>query len=102
MKLMKVLEPITAENLSELRPGEWIWDNNRVSKIAHKRSLKQEKIFEPVGFRQIHILDLAEYPRFTDKPFMLSDVYRGKNTWERFVEGRFFKFKWDMLKEMEQ
>ena len=98
MELMSIMKPITEENLSELKPGEWIWDNMLTAKNAHKRTLKYEKITEPVGFRQVHILDITGFRKATDKPFMLSDHTQGGNKWVHFEEGRFFKFKKGMEK----
>ena len=96
MKLMKVLEPITAENLSELRPGEWIWDNKKVRKHPG------ERIYEPIGFRKIGTLNVDFY--FTGSnpsPFSLSSIQKGRDIWVKFEEGRFFRFKWSMLENIE-
>ena len=97
MKLMKILEPITAENLNELRPGEWIWDRQLIVKNAHKRTMRVETIIEPVGFRQIHILNVDDYPRKTTKPFLLSDSIQGGNFWTEFKEGIFFRIKREFI-----
>lgn len=98
MLLMNILEPITEKDLYSLRPGEWIWDNKRIGKPAHKRSLKMEKVFEPIGFRQIHILDVYDYPKKTDKPFMLTDhISERANSWEPYEYGRYFRVNWDLL-----
>lgn len=108
MKLMNVMEPITSDNLSELRPGEWIWDNKRVRKPAHENHRIYEDItytYEPIGFRQIHLLELpGMYSKYTSgSPFKLTDnssehAYR----WVKFEENRFFKFKWNMLDQLGQ
>lgn len=84
MSLMNILEPITEEILSELRPGEWIWDNKRIRKTPG------ERIYEPIGFRKIHTLD----------PLMISSIHKGRNIGVHFEEGRFFRFRWDVLKEV--
>lgn len=101
MKLMNILEPITAENLKDLRPGEWIWDNKRIRKPAHQQSIWYKPIYEPFGFRQIHDLDLDAFPSFLNTPFMLTRTFSDKAcNWEKFEEGRFFKFRWDKLDEI--
>lgn len=95
----QLFEPITYENISELVPGEWIWDNKVETKLAHEASLYHKTfVLEPVGFRQVHILRLSDFPRFTSKPFMLSTVgYTSYNPnpyeWVIFEEGRFYRFK---------
>ena len=95
---MSFLEPITRENINELKVGEWIWD----SKLIHRRehasitfSLSPYSVTEPVGFRLIHILDLKYFPQYCSKPFMLSnfDSLHIGYTWESFEEDRYFKFK---------
>ena len=98
-KFINLLEPITYENIKELSPGEWIWDNKQIEKLPHIRTLSNDStIFEAAGFRQIHILDLDRL-RFSNKPFMLSLAanevrYRQLGcAWECFEEGRFYKFK---------
>lgn len=94
LDIMQFLTPITRENLCELQPGEWIWDNKQIERRAHKRSLGDEFITEPIGFRQIDILDLDF---ISGKPFMLSNSYSGHygcdRSWTYFEEGRFFMFK---------
>ena len=102
---IQLFEPITYQNISELIPGEWIWDNKIESKLAHEVSMCQDKfILEPVGFRQVHILRLDDFPMFTSKPFMLSTgLFLNKDgsihcssspyLWEYFEEGRFYRFK---------
>jgi hypothetical protein len=92
-----VLEPITRDNLSELTAGEWIWDDKIVERRSHKATLSDETIMEPIGFRQITILDLGLYPRWSSKPFRLSDVdgldFETRCGWTYFEEGRFYRFK---------
>ena len=88
--------PITRENIYSLKAGEWIWDDKMVARRKHGRSIYLETITEPIGFRQIHILDLKEFGTvFTNCPFMLSDIDddRSKHRWVCFEEGRFYKFK---------
>lgn len=94
--IRSLLEPITFENISSLKPGDWIWDNKEKARRAHVRSLGDERITEPIGFRQIHILDLDLFPTYNSNPFMLSDIDNKiivGPTWVFFEEGRFFKFK---------
>lgn len=98
-KFINLLEPITHENIKELSPGEWIWDNRQIEKWPHRRTLSSDStIFEAAGFRQIHILDL-DYLLFSNKPFMLSLAANGVRyrqlicEWEYFEEGRFYRFK---------
>ena len=98
MDIMHLLEPITRDNLCELQPGEWIWDNKQIERRAHKRSLGDEFVTEPVGFRQIDILDLDLYPRYSSKPFLLTNLHfdhAHSASWEYFEEGRFFMLKRD-------
>lgn len=92
-----LLELITKENIYELQPGDWIWDNKLIERRAHKRTLSNETITEPIGFRQIHILDIdTRYGLVYSKPFMLSNNhdswYQGSN-WEIFELNRYYKFK---------
>lgn len=96
MDLLSMMEPITYENLNELKPGEWIWDTNLIERRPHKRTLGEELIIEPIGFRQIHILDLDDIA-FTRKIFMLTNIDYGITgyKWEYFEVGRFYKFKGD-------
>lgn len=91
---LDILEPITYENIQDLKTGDWIWDNKLKERLAHKRTLTNEKITEPIGFRIIDILDL-ESMRHGSKCFMLSniDVYHTNRTWEYFEVDRFYKFK---------
>lgn len=87
------LIPITRENIHELKPGDWIWDDKIVERRAHKWSIYEDKTSEPKGFRQIHLLSLKDFDRgFSRKPFMLSDVDSNTSgyTWERFEENRFY------------
>ena len=94
-RLKPLLEPITNENLKDLNSGDWIWDNKMISRRKHQRSLNCEYIQEPMGFRIIHILDLEDYPRWSSKPFCLSDIDSafGAYSWTYFEEGRFYKLK---------
>lgn len=91
--LMKLMEPINMDNMHELKPGEWIWDSECVNRREHRRTLYQETIIEPIGFRQIHILDLDLFPRWSSKPFMLSTIDGDGYIWQYFQIGRFYKFK---------
>lgn len=85
------LVPITYENINTLKPGDWIWDDKPIERKEHERSLNPETIYEPIGFRQIHILDIKDFGTiFNDKPFMLSDIHKGGYRWVRFEEGRFY------------
>lgn len=91
---MNLFEVITEDKLSKLSPGDWIWDNKIVLNNKHERSLSTELINEPIGFRQIHILDLKDYPSFSSKPFMLSDCSRNiGHEWVHFEPNRFYMFK---------
>lgn len=93
---LNLLEPITEKNVRELSPGEWIWDNSPIERREHCRSLNSNKIVEPRGFRQIHILDLyTPYGLQYSKIFMLSNIdgQRGGYTWEIFEYNRYYKFK---------
>lgn len=96
MDIIDLLEPITLENIYELKPGEWIWDNKYAIKRAHKRSLELETTIEPIGFRQIHVLDLKDFgPLFSNRPFMLSECHTLKfePVYPYFTKNRFYKFK---------
>ena len=87
------LVPITRENIYTLKPGDWIWDDKLIERREHERSLRPETITEPIGFRQIHILDLDDFHRWNSKPFMLStidDSYANSYTWVYFEENRFY------------
>lgn len=95
MDVMNFLVPITHENLYSLRPGEWIWDNQIIQRRIHKRDLDGTMIDEPAGFRQIDILDLDFFPRWSSTPFMLSEIDSGRSSWVYFEEGRFYMFKRD-------
>lgn len=95
---MSLLEPITVDNIHELQPGEWIWDNKDTERNKHGRSLALEytPIIEPYGFRQIHILDLNGFMQWQFKPFMLTTIHSGYGssyTWTYWAEGRFYRFK---------
>ena len=91
---MKV-EPVTISNINSLKPGEWIWDNQTITRRAHERTLGDKKIEEPIGFRHIHILNLKDFPKYSNKPFMLSTIDDSlwRFEWVTFKEGRFYKFK---------
>ena len=96
MDVMELLEPITYENMHELKPGEWIWNNRMVEKRVHKRTLDTETIFEPYGFRQIDILDLKGFGVYNNQPFMLSTTggrTYGYAEWVYFMVDRFYRFK---------
>lgn len=93
-------ELITTENIHELKPGEWIWDNKMVERRPHKCSLFCDKcVQEPAGFRQIHIIDLETiYYGYYSKPFMLSIVNDENNlshrvgyTWTILEPNRFYR-----------
>lgn len=88
-----LLEPITYENLNTLEPGDWIWDDKKVERIAHKRQLGDERIVESVGFRLIHILDLKDFPSYSSKPFSLSTIDSYGYEWTYFELNRFYKIK---------
>lgn len=103
MLLMNILEPITENDLYSLRPGEWIWDNKRIAKAAHKRCLTYEKVYEPIGFRQIHIIESPKDLKYASKPFMLSDhTSNVANRWEPYEYGRYFRVNWSLLEKMEK
>ena len=104
-KIINLLEPITYENIKELSPGEWIWDNKQIKKYPHRRTLFSDSTtFEAAGFRQIHILDLDNL-KFSNKPFMLSLSANGLryrqfiSEWVYFEEGRFYRFKKEVNNE---
>lgn len=87
------LVPITRENIYTLKPGDWIWDDKLIERREHKRSLYSEKITEPIGFRQIHILDLDGFRSWNNKPFMLSSIdstHYSNYSWVYFEENRFY------------
>jgi hypothetical protein len=90
--LIDILEPITEDNIRDLKPGDWIWDNQMIIRDEHRASLWPNKITEPIGFRLIDILDISDL-RWSGKPFMLSDIEHGRYSWVHFTLGRFFKFK---------
>lgn len=97
MDILELMEPITYENIHELKPGEWIWDNQNVIRSDHTRSLEKADIIEPYGFRMIDVLDLRSLNYYGGKPFMLSCVFDGHyhfdSAWAYFETGRFYKFK---------
>lgn len=87
------LIPITRDNIHTLKPGEWIWDDKLIERREHKLSLTPETITEPIGFRQIHILDLKYFNTiFSNKPFMLSDIdsHNSGYRWVYFEDNRFY------------
>lgn len=94
--LHDMFEPITSENVNELKPGEWIWDNKETIRKDHVNDYVRDNILEPIGFRQIDILEKSDiYPQYSDMPFTLS-VFDGGSTgyrWVPFEENRFYRFK---------
>lgn len=86
------LVPITRENVYTLKPGDWIWDDKPITRRIHERTLGNETVTEPIGFRLIHILDLDGFHRWNTKPFMLSDIddSHGGYRWIYFEENRFY------------
>ena len=97
---MDLFIPITYENFGILKPGDWIWDNKEIIRKVHGRSLSMDKptITEPIGFRQIDILDLKDFGTYWNtKPFMLTNIDNrfscDPRSWDYFEEGRFFMFK---------
>lgn len=94
---LDLFELITYENIHELQPGEWIWDNKQQARRVHKRSIYNESIVEPIGFRIVNIIDLDGFYRFHSKPFMPSSIdnigFGSGMTWEYFELNRFYKFK---------
>ena len=94
MEVMKFLEPISPYNIYQLEPGEWIWDNKLVTRRIHERCLDDKTTVEPIGFRQIDILDLKSFGVFNSRPFMLSSIDNIEGSrWECFEPGRFYRFK---------
>ena len=91
------LIPITRENIYALKPGDWIWDDKPIERRKHERSLYPETVIEPIGFRQIHILDLEGFHSWNSKPFMLSDIDSNHPGpwWVYFEDGRFYRFPWN-------
>lgn len=97
-QIMNLLEPITYDNIHELKPGEWIWDDKPKTRRQHRRSLSKDTIIEPTGFRQIHIMDeddVRDFKWCNASPFMLSTIDDDKinYVWANFKEGRFYRFK---------
>lgn len=97
---LSLFEPITYDNIHLLQPGDWIWDNKDIVRWEHKRTLKIEKpnITEPIGFRQIDVLDLKDFGTlWNNKPFMLTDIdnrfSNDPRNWVYFEEDRFYMFK---------
>ena len=94
--LEDIMEPITFDNISELKSGDWIWDNKQINRPPHGYAFtSMDMISEAIGFRQIHIIDLKKFPSWSSKPFMLSDFDSQHNGyhWTHFEPGRFYKFK---------
>lgn len=91
--IMNLLEPITYNNIQELKPGEWIWDNKPQTRRQHRRSLSEETITEPAGFRQIHIMDEDDVRLFMLFKLSTIDKDRINYEWVHFKEGRFYRFK---------
>lgn len=89
------LEPITESDVFDLKPGEWIWDNRNITRMRHKLSFRLiDTVTEPIGFRQIDILDLNGFGTLeNNRPFRLSCIDNDVGEWVCFSEGRFFKFK---------
>lgn len=87
--------PITRENIYTLKAGDWIWDDKLIERREHRLTLRPESITEPIGFRQIHILDLNGFHSWNTKPFMLSQFDNGHDgyTWVYFEENRFYMCK---------
>ena len=92
-QLSELFVPITRDNIYQLEPGEWIWDSATISRRVHKQTLSDERVTEPIGFRQVDILDLKLWPRWSSTPFTLSNTDTGRSFWTYFEEGRFFMFK---------
>lgn len=93
-ELLEMMKPITRDNIDRLRLGEWIWDNHSIEKSKHGKKLGWDKIQEPIGFRQVHIIEDDPFIRnHSSIVFMLSDTYRGGYYWEYFEEGRFYMFR---------
>ena len=94
---LTLFEPITHDNISDLKPGEWIWDNKQQCRRAHKQTIYDESVTEPIGFRQVHILDLSSFGVYNNKPFVLTSIdnhgFGNGSKWVYFEENRFFKFK---------
>ena len=92
--IIDILEPITEDNIRDLKPGDWIWDNQTIIRDEHRASLWPNKITEPIGFRQVDILDISNL-HWSGKPFMLSHANDGSSgcEWVHFQRDRFFKFK---------
>lgn len=85
--------PITHDNIYLLNPGDWIWDDKLIERREHERYAQNDTVIEPIGFRQIHRLDLGDFAKgLSSKPFMLSDFDsdRGGYNWVSFEENRFF------------
>lgn len=78
------LEPITSDNIGELNPGDWIWDDWDIFRLGRK---------EAIGFRQIEVMNLRDFEVWHNNPFLLSSIDNTEPSWAYFAEGRFFKFK---------
>lgn len=99
---MSLFELITRENIYTLKPGEWIWDSKTIERPEHARSLNKKTVVEPIGFRQIDILDLKDFGTiFNNQPFMLTDLdhkfSRDPRSWVYWEDGRFYRFKKEVL-----
>lgn len=92
--LSELMEPITRDNIDQLQLGEWIWDNHIVERIEHGRTLTCDTIHEPIGFRQVHILEDDPFLKnHSSRLFNLSDIDHRNYRWVDFEEGRFYMFK---------
>ena len=94
---MNLLELITTDNIHELQPGEWIWDNKLIERTEHAASIDPKPIVEPIGFRQIDILDLKDFHRFSWTPFMLTNIDSSyphrPHSWVYWENNRFYRFR---------
>lgn len=107
--LKTIMEPITYENINELKPGDWIWDGMQIEKEVHVKTKtpnphinprENYTVIEQYGFRQIHTIDEtavnAIKNRIANSPFQLSvnvsqDAYEW--IWFEHDKDRFYKFK---------
>lgn len=91
---MNLFEEITPENVMDLKPGEWIWDNELIKRDEHRVCLNAKQIDEPIGFRLIRILNLKDAGGYYTKPFFLSSIDHGTSDfWTCLEPKRFYKFK---------
>lgn len=87
---LDILEPITYENITELKGGDWIWDNKTIERRAHKYGLGDDVVMEPIGFRKLHLIDL----KWSNQMMLSSfDKLRSGYFWEYFELGRFYRFR---------